>query len=212
MARAGGTVSDIDTLRRNPGGEALNAYLHRLAATPEEAAAHAEALGPPLVLKARTLLADKSEFGAVMLNLREPASVREAAAAMAGEMARLAPGAGFAGFLLQRQAPRGQLELRLRAGEEAMFGPWIGFGQGGTTAELARDEAFDLPPLNLPLAHALIARTRLSADARSVGAGGARQFSGLTDVYRQTLRADGVAGLYRGFVPSVIGIIVYRGV
>lgn len=33
--RAGGTVADIDALRRNPGGEALNAYLHRLAATPD---------------------------------------------------------------------------------------------------------------------------------------------------------------------------------
>ena len=31
--RAGGTVQDIDQLRRNPGGEALNAYLHGLAAT-----------------------------------------------------------------------------------------------------------------------------------------------------------------------------------
>lgn len=31
--RAGGTVEDIDALRRNPGGEALNAYLHALAAT-----------------------------------------------------------------------------------------------------------------------------------------------------------------------------------
>ncbi|MDF8365193.1 iron-containing redox enzyme family protein [Achromobacter anxifer] len=30
---AGGTVADIDALRRNPGGEALNAYLHGLAAT-----------------------------------------------------------------------------------------------------------------------------------------------------------------------------------
>ncbi len=30
---AGGAVADIDTLRRNPGGEALNAYLHGLAAT-----------------------------------------------------------------------------------------------------------------------------------------------------------------------------------
>lgn len=29
--RAGGIESDIDSLRRNPGGEALNAYLHRLA-------------------------------------------------------------------------------------------------------------------------------------------------------------------------------------
>ncbi|RZI76304.1 MAG: 3-oxoacyl-ACP synthase, partial [Variovorax sp.] len=31
--KAGGAVADIDELRRNPGGEALNAYLHRLAAT-----------------------------------------------------------------------------------------------------------------------------------------------------------------------------------
>lgn len=31
--KAGGGVSDIDALRRNPGGEALNAYLHGLAST-----------------------------------------------------------------------------------------------------------------------------------------------------------------------------------
>ena len=31
--KAGGTVADIDALRRNPGGEALNAFLHGLAAT-----------------------------------------------------------------------------------------------------------------------------------------------------------------------------------
>ncbi|MGY0503802.1 3-oxoacyl-[acyl-carrier-protein] synthase III C-terminal domain-containing protein [Luteimonas sp. e5] len=32
--KAGGSVADIDQLRRNPGGEALNSYLHALAATP----------------------------------------------------------------------------------------------------------------------------------------------------------------------------------
>lgn len=32
--KAGGAVEDIDALQRNPGGEALNAYLHALAATP----------------------------------------------------------------------------------------------------------------------------------------------------------------------------------
>lgn len=32
--KAGGTETDINRLRRNPGGEALNAYLHSLAATP----------------------------------------------------------------------------------------------------------------------------------------------------------------------------------
>ena len=55
------------------------------------------------------------------------------------------------------------------------------------------------------------ARTRLSADGKSAGKGGQRQFNGLIDVYKQTLKSDGVAGLYRGFVLSVVGIIVYRG-
>jgi len=55
------------------------------------------------------------------------------------------------------------------------------------------------------------ARTRLSADLKSVAKGGERQFTGLIDVYRQTLRSDGISGLYRGFVPNILGIIVYRG-
>ena len=41
-----------------------------------------------------------------------------------------------------------------------MFGPAIGFGQGGSAAEALGDMMFDLPPLNLALARGLIARTR----------------------------------------------------
>ncbi|KAJ7046967.1 mitochondrial carrier domain-containing protein [Mycena alexandri] len=55
------------------------------------------------------------------------------------------------------------------------------------------------------------ARTRLSSDAKSTTSGGKRQFNGLLDVYKQTLKADGIKGLYRGFVPSIVGIMVYRG-
>ena len=55
------------------------------------------------------------------------------------------------------------------------------------------------------------ARTRLANDAKSAKSGGARQFNGLVDVYRKTLASDGIAGLYRGFAPSVLGIVVYRG-
>ena len=55
------------------------------------------------------------------------------------------------------------------------------------------------------------ARTRLANDAKSAKGGGARQFNGLVDVYKKTLASDGIAGLYRGFVPSVVGIVVYRG-
>merc|ERR1719232_1377745 len=58
------------------------------------------------------------------------------------------------------------------------------------------------------------ARTRLANDTKSAkkgGGGGERQYSGLIDVYKKTLASDGVAGLYRGFVISCVGIIVYRG-
>jgi len=55
------------------------------------------------------------------------------------------------------------------------------------------------------------ARTRLANDNKSSKKGGERQFNGLVDVYKKTLASDGVAGLYRGFCISCVGIIVYRG-
>lgn len=58
------------------------------------------------------------------------------------------------------------------------------------------------------------ARTRLANDAKAAkksGGAGERQFNGLIDVYRKTLKSDGFVGLYRGFVISCVGIIVYRG-
>jgi len=57
------------------------------------------------------------------------------------------------------------------------------------------------------------ARTRLANDTKSAkkGGGGERQFNGLLDVYKKTIASDGIAGLYRGFVISCVGIIVYRG-
>jgi solute carrier family 25 (adenine nucleotide translocator) protein 4/5/6/31 len=55
------------------------------------------------------------------------------------------------------------------------------------------------------------ARTRLSNDLKSAKKGGQKQYSGLVDVYKQTLKTDGIAGLYRGFVISCVGIVIYRG-
>jgi solute carrier family 25 (adenine nucleotide translocator) protein 4/5/6/31 len=56
------------------------------------------------------------------------------------------------------------------------------------------------------------ARTRLANDAKSTKKGGGeRQFKGLADVYKKTIASDGIAGLYRGFTISCVGIIVYRG-
>jgi len=54
------------------------------------------------------------------------------------------------------------------------------------------------------LYHLDFARTRLATD-------GHRQFKGLIHVYSKTISTDGVAGLYRGFGVSILGITMYRG-
>ncbi|CAN0912233.1 ADP,ATP carrier protein [Linum grandiflorum] len=56
------------------------------------------------------------------------------------------------------------------------------------------------------------ARTRLANDAKAAKmGGGGRQFDGLIDVYKKTIKSDGIPGLYRGFNISCVGIVVYRG-
>ncbi|XP_074597932.1 ADP,ATP carrier protein 1-like [Brevipalpus obovatus] len=52
------------------------------------------------------------------------------------------------------------------------------------------------------------ARTRLGADVGK--SGGERQYNGLADCLKKTVKSDGVIGLYRGFAVSVQGIIIYR--
>jgi len=132
----------------------------RAVAGPAEAGDAAAMLGFPVVLKILSPdIRRKTEVGGVVLGLMSAAAVRREAEAMAARVAAARPAARITGFLVQRQAGGGQ-ELRLRLGDDAMFGPWIAFGRGGTAAEIYRDDGFDLPPLNLALAHALIRRTR----------------------------------------------------
>merc|ERR1719228_256508 len=52
-------------------------------------------------------------------------------------------------------------------------------------------------------------RTRMANDAKSKD--GTRQFNGLIDCYKKTIASDGIAGLYRGFIISCVGIFIYRG-
>jgi solute carrier family 25 (adenine nucleotide translocator) protein 4/5/6/31 len=55
------------------------------------------------------------------------------------------------------------------------------------------------------------ARTRLTNDLKNAKKGGAKEFNGLIDVVTKTVKSDGPVGLYRGFVISCVGIVVYRG-
>jgi acetyltransferase len=126
----------------------------RAALSPADAADAATMLGFPVVLKRRRIT--RSETGApgdIVVGLPARDVVQRNAQ-------RMEPAPH--GFVVQRQAGRAR-ELRITASDDPVFGPAIGFGLGGTAADLLGDVAIDLPPLNLALARGLIARTRAAA-------------------------------------------------
>jgi acyl-CoA synthetase (NDP forming)/GNAT superfamily N-acetyltransferase len=53
------------------------------------------------------------------------------------------------------------VDLAVGLVEHPVFGPVVVFGQGGVAAEIVADRAAGLPPLNLPLARAQMAQTRI---------------------------------------------------
>src|SRR5208283_4471544 len=131
----------------------------RAVSTEEDAVTAADLLGYPVVVKLRgTEPPGDRARGSLALDLHDAAEVRLAARTLTLRQARRAPDASRT-LLVQRQAARAR-ELLIRVADDPVFGPTIAFGQGGTTAEVQRDIAMDLPPLNLALAQALIARTR----------------------------------------------------
>jgi acetyltransferase len=99
----------------------------------------------------------------VVLDLDDEAALRVAAKAMLARVRTRRPDATLDGFTVQRmvQRPRA-LELIVGANVDPLFGPVILFGQGGTAVEVVADRAVGLPPLNAPLARALVARTRVA--------------------------------------------------
>ena len=124
----------------------------------------AQAIGYPVALKILSpQITHKSDVGGVALDLEDPPSLREAVFAMKKRVARLRPEAVIEGFTVQAMVHRPKaIELIVGASVDALFGPVLLFGAGGTAVEVVADRAVALPPLNAPLAHALIERTRVS--------------------------------------------------
>jgi acetyltransferase len=148
--------------------EVLDAYhipfpALRVAKDAAEAAEAAAALGAPVALKIRSSdITHKSDVGGVVLNLGTPERVRQEAEAMHARVAAAAPNARLDGFLVQQMAQRPRAaELIIGMTEDSVFGPVVMFGQGGTLVELMNDTTLELPPLNLALARAQMARTRV---------------------------------------------------
>ena len=100
----------------------------------------------------------------------------------------------------------------VRPKEEVGFAMWFaGFlAAGGAAGATALTVSYPLE----------FTYTRLAADTGGshgghAPAGGAtpaaqRQYTGIVDCISKTVKADGIRGIYRGYGPSVAGIIVYR--
>jgi acetyltransferase len=138
-----------------------------LARDADEAAAIAApmlAARNPVVLKIQSPdITHKSEVGGVRLNLVDERAVRDAARDILERTKRLKPSARIIGLTVQPMVLRPHArELIAGIADDPTFGPVIVFGRGGTAVEIIDDKALALPPLDLRLAHDLIARTRVS--------------------------------------------------
>ncbi|MGL6111207.1 MAG: acetate--CoA ligase family protein, partial [Rubrivivax sp.] len=137
---------------------------HRVEPEPYAAASAAELAGFPVSLSIVSPdIAHSADVGGVRLDLRSAVQVRDAARRMLSGLHRSMPEARIEGFCVQAMTlPAQARELIVGARIDPLFGPVILFGQGGTSVEVVADRAVALPPLNAPLARALIARTRVA--------------------------------------------------
>lgn len=129
-------------------------------ATVEEAAAAAEALGFPVVLKGIVEnLIHKSDAGLVKVGLNSADDVRREATQMTRAADRL--DGRLLGFLVQRKMSA-VCEIFVGCRVDPDFGPLVAVGAGGVQVELYKDVAVRLAPLDPEGARQAIAATRVA--------------------------------------------------
>ncbi|MGC2414611.1 MAG: acetate--CoA ligase family protein, partial [Stellaceae bacterium] len=125
-----------------------------------EAAASATKIGGPVALKVQSPdILHKTEAGAVMLNLRGEAAVREGYGAVLARARAAHPGARIEGVLVQAMARRGQ-EMILGVTTDPDFGPILMVGLGGIHVEVLKDVAFAPVPLGTEEALGLLGQLK----------------------------------------------------
>lgn len=130
-----------------------------LCASANEAVAAAERLGYPVALKIESPdVAHKTEAGGVKLALKDAAAVRGAYA----EILASVRAGRVDGILVQPMAAEG-VETILGIKDDPLLGPALVFGLGGIYAEILRDVALRVPPIDAAEAERMIEELRGSA-------------------------------------------------
>ena len=132
----------------------------RLATTGDEAAAAADAIGYPAVLKVVSgEIAHKSDVGGVELGLADAAAVRSAYDRILAAAKEHAPGARVDGVSVQEMAKQGT-EVIIGITTDPQFGPVLAFGLGGIMVEVLKDVAFRIVPLESRDARQIVREVR----------------------------------------------------
>ena len=122
-------------------------------------------IGYPVVLKVRSPeIAHKTDVGGVELGLASDEDVRAAYERIVASVGERRPEVEVQGVTVQPMAQTSAAsnwELVLGARKDPTFGAVILLGAGGTAAEVLRDQAIDLPPLNERLALAMLKSLRI---------------------------------------------------
>jgi acetate---CoA ligase (ADP-forming) len=134
----------------------------RLATTPEDAVAAAQAVGFPVALKIVSPdIIHKTEVDGVSLGLATAEAVTEAVRLMLARVRQRRPDARVTGVLVQPMVPRGR-ELLLGAVWDAQFGPLVVVGFGGVYVEVLADTAARLAPVTPDEARAMLGELKMA--------------------------------------------------
>ncbi len=119
----------------------------KLTTSAETAVAAAEAIGYPVVMKACSpTLMHKSESGLITLNVKTADDVKAAYDDLATRAASAGDGA-LEGILVQEMIS-GKRELLIGMTRDPQFGPCVMLGLGGIMAEVLKDTAFRMAPVD----------------------------------------------------------------
>ncbi|AEJ00533.1 CoA-binding domain protein [Nitrosomonas sp. Is79A3] len=132
-----------------------------IAHSPNEAMLIAQQLGFPVVMKVNSRdITHKTDAGGVLLNLVNAQAVTAAYHTIIANVKLNRPDAQMDGVSIEPMVvkPNGR-ELMVGVTYDAVFGPVITFGVGGTMVEVIGDRAVVLPPLNTFLVKDLIQST-----------------------------------------------------
>ncbi|MCL4508208.1 MAG: bifunctional acetate--CoA ligase family protein/GNAT family N-acetyltransferase [Chloroflexi bacterium] len=179
--RAGRTVLTENESKRLLQAYGITTVPTALANTAEQAVAHAELIGYPVVLKLHSSkITHKTDVGGVELHLISAETVTTAFHRIKSVVTSQLGTEAFEGVTVQKMVKHWGVELVIGSTVDAQFGPVVLFGAGGQLVEIWQDRALGLPPLNSTLAHRQIEQTKIYRALRNVRGHGPADLQALT--------------------------------